>query len=267
MWAVAQGLRQPEAVSAEYVLLCDADIVHGREHLSALVAYAEDQGIELVSEMVRLRTQSLAERATVPAFVFFFAMLYPFRWVNDRSRTTAAAAGGTMLVARAALDRIDGVSRIRSALIDDVALAREIKRGGHLIWLGHAAEAVSLREYPQFRDVWNTVARTAYVQLKYSPWLLLGTVSGMLLLYVAPVVFALAGKGPTRWSGVASWTLMALLFQPRLWQHRRSWLWGLALPGIAVFFLAATVGSAVSFYKGKGGAWKGRVYNSLESKI
>ena len=260
LWAVAQGLRQPEAVDAEYVLLCDADIVHGREHVASLVAHAESEGAELVSEMVKLRTESFAERATIPAFVFFFAMLYPFRWVNDRSRTTAAAAGGTMLVARAALDRIDGVNRIRSALIDDVALAREIKRDGYPIWLGHASGAISLREYPEFRDVWNMVARTAYVQLEHSPWLLLGTVSGMLLLYAAPVAMALAGRGRTRWLGLASWATMSLLFQPTLRGHGRSWLWGPALPGIAVFYLAATVGSAARFYKGEGGAWKGRVY-------
>lgn len=262
MWAVAQGLRQPQAMAADYVLLTDADILHGPHHVAALLAQAEAYGYELVSEMVRLRTASLAERATIPAFVFFFGMLYPFAWVNDASRSLAAAAGGTMLVSRAALDRVHGVDRIRAELIDDVALAREIKRGGHAIWLGHASQASSLREYPRFRDVWDMVTRTAYVQLDHSPWLLLGTAAGMSLLYIVPVVLALRGRGQRRWLGLVSWALMAALFQPTLRRHQRSPMWGLTLPGIAMFYLAATVGSAWRFHRGRGGAWKGRFYLS-----
>jgi hopene-associated glycosyltransferase HpnB len=260
MWAVAQGLQTPEAVAADYILLTDADILHAPKHLSLLVAKAAAEHLALVSEMVRLRCSSWAERATIPAFVFFFQMLYPFRWVNRRSRSTAAAAGGTMLVARKALDSIGGVDRLRAALIDDVALAREMKAAGHSIWLGHADHAQSLRSYPQLRDVGSMIARSAYVQLRYSLLLLLGTCTGMLALYALPVVIALAAPGPARWTAAAAWALMAIAFQPTLQRYRRNPLWGLALPAIAMFYLAATCASALRFYRGHGGRWKGRAY-------
>lgn len=260
MWTVSQGLRQAEALEADYVLLTDADIVHGPSHVASLVAKAEREGLDLVSEMVRLRCEGFAERATIPAFVFFFQMLYPFRWVSDRGRGMAAAAGGTMLVSRAALDRVDGVERIRGALIDDVALAREIKRGGHGIWLGHAEEAVSERRYAGFGEMWEMIARTAYVQLGYSPWVLAGTCAGLLLVYGEPVAASVFGTGWVRWLGVAGWTMMTVAFQPTLRRYRRSPVWGVALPAIALFYLLATIGSAVRFYQGKGGSWKSRVY-------
>jgi len=259
-WAVAQGLRHPYAAEADFVLLTDADILHGRGHVASLVCKAEEGGFDLVSEMVRLRTESFAERALIPAFVFFFQMLYPFRRVGDARKRIAAAAGGTMLVSREALERVDGVSRIRSALIDDVALAREVKRGGYRIWLGHSEEAESLRAYPGFEDVWQMIARTAYVQLRYSPWLLAGTCVGMLAIYVLPVLLAVSGlRGACR-LGVTAWLLMAAAFQPTLRRYRRGSLWGVALPAISMFYLGATVASAIRFYRGRGGHWKSRTY-------
>jgi len=260
MWAVSQGLWQAESLAADYVLLTDADIVHGPGHLVSLVSRAERDQLSLVSEMVRLRCESLAERATVPAFVFFFQLLYPFRWVCDPGRTTAAAAGGTMLVSQEALRRVDGVNRISAALIDDVALAREIKRGGHRIWLGHGDQVVSERRYARFSDVWEMIARTAYVQLGYSPWVLVGTCVGMLLVYVEPVLASIFATGALRWGGAVCWIGMALAFQPTLWRYRRSPAWGLLLPVIGLFYLMATIGSAVRFYQGKGGQWKNRNY-------
>lgn len=261
LWAVSQGLRQPEALNADYVLLTDADIIHAPGHLAALTSHAELGGFGLVSEMVRLRCETFAERATIPAFVFFFQMLYPFRWVSDRRKKTAAAAGGTMLLARRALDAVEGVTRIRAALIDDVALAREVKQAGFPVWLGHAQEAISERTYPRFSDVWNMIARTAYVQLKYSPLLLLsGTCLGMLLIYALPVAATASGPGITRWLGAVAWLLMAAAFQPTLRRYRCNPLWGLALPAIALFYLAATCGSAIRFYQGRGGHWKDRSY-------
>jgi hopene-associated glycosyltransferase HpnB len=260
MWAVSQGLRQPETLAADYVLFTDADIVHGPGHLASLVSRAERDQLSLVSEMVRLRCESLAERATLPAFVFFFQLLYPFRWVCDPGRTTAAAAGGTMLVAQEALRSVDGVNRISRALIDDVALAREIKRGGHRIWLGHGEQVVSERRYAGFSDVWKMIARTAYVQLGYSPWVLIGTCVGMLLVYVEPVLASLFATGALRWAGAVCWTGMAIAFQPTLWRYRRSPAWGLLLPVIGLFYLMATMSSAVRFYQGRGGQWKNRNY-------
>jgi hopene-associated glycosyltransferase HpnB len=260
MWAVSQGLRQTETLAADYVLFTDADIVHGPGHLASLVSRAERDQLSLVSEMVRLRCESLAERATLPAFVFFFQLLYPFRWVCDPGRTTAAAAGGTMLVAQEALRRVDGVNRISRALIDDVALAREIKRGGHRIWLGHGEQVISERRYAGFSDAWKMIARTAYVQLGYSPWVLIGTCVGMLLVYVEPVLASLFATGALRWAGAVCWTGMAIAFQPALWRYRRSPAWGLLLPVIGLFYLMATVSSAVRFYQGRGGQWKNRNY-------
>jgi hopene-associated glycosyltransferase HpnB len=260
MWAVSQGLRQMETLAADYVLLTDADIVHGPGHVASLVSRAERDQLSLVSEMVRLRCESFAERATLPAFVFFFQMLYPFHWVCDPGRTTAAAAGGTMLVSQEALRKVGGVNRISTALIDDVALAREIKREGYRIWLGHGDQVVSKRRYAGFSDVWEMIARTAYVQLDYSPWVLLGTCVGMLLVYVEPVLASIFATGALRWGGVACWTGMALAFQPTLWRYRRSPAWGLLLPVIGLFYLMATIGSAVRFYQGRGGEWKNRNY-------
>ncbi len=165
-----------------------------------------------------------------------------------------------MLVSQAALRRMDGVSRIRAELIDDCALAREVKRDGYPTWLGHATQATSLREYPKFADIWQMIARTAYVQLQYSPLLLLGTVVGMLVLYAVPVALAVAAHGVSLWCGLAAWTLMAALFQPVLRRYQQSPLWGIALPVIAMYYMAATVGSAVRFYRGTGGQWKNRTY-------
>jgi hopene-associated glycosyltransferase HpnB len=257
LWAVAQGLAHADA--AALVLLTDADIVHDRRHISALVAQAERGDLDLVSEMVALNCVSAAEHALVPAFVFFFQLLYPFAWVNDPLRATAGAAGGTMLIRRRALDRIGGIDAVRGALIDDVALARAVKRGGK-IWLGHAALARSARSYPDFPDIWRMVTRTAYVQLRFSPLLLLATAIGMTLTFLVPPVAALFGHGAARWLGWLAWGAMAAAYHPTLHRYGRSFLWAPVVPLIAAFYLAATIGSAANHYLGRGVAWKGRAY-------
>jgi hopene-associated glycosyltransferase HpnB len=260
LWAVHQGLGHPAAKSADYLLLTDADIEHAPDHLPALVAKAESEGLDLVSEMVRLHCETAAERALIPAFVFFFQMLYPFAWVGDPGKRTAGAAGGTMLVRRAALERIGGVSRIRGKLIDDCALAREIKRTGGRIWLGHSEHAASMRVYALWREVWQMIARTAYEQLGNSPLYLLGCIAGMSAVFLGPPLVACFAAGLSRLAGLAAWLMMALAFQPTLRRYRRSPLWGAALPLIALFYLGATVASAVRHYTGRGGAWKERAY-------
>jgi hopene-associated glycosyltransferase HpnB len=242
------------------VLLTDADIAHDPGHVPHLVAKAEADRLDMVSEMVRLHCTTPAERALIPAFVFFFQLLYPFAWASNPVNPLAAAAGGTMLVSRAALDRAGGVDRIRRALIDDVALAREIKRHEGRIWLGHAEEARSLRIYDQPRDIWQMIARTAYVQLNCSPLLLMLTCIGLAVTYTAPPFFTVFAHGWHRIAGLLAWALMAYAFQPTLRRFRRSPLWGFALPGIALFYLAATVASAVRHYRGQGGQWKNRIY-------
>lgn len=260
LWAVHQGLASGQARSADYLLLTDADIAHAADHVSRLVAKAEADQLDLVSEMVRLNCHTPAERALVPAFVFFFQMIYPFAWVNSPRRATAGAAGGAMLVRQTALERIGGIHRIRHELIDDCALAREIKRSAGRIWLGHSETACSLRVYGGFAEIASMIARTAYVQLGRSPLMLLGCVAGMALVYLAPPLLAAGAHGAARWLGAAAWLGMGAAFQPTLRRYRQSPLWGLALPAIALFYLGATVLSALRHFAGQGGRWKSRVY-------
>jgi len=211
----------------------------------------------LNSHMVHLRCTSFAERALIPAFVFFFAMLYPFPAVNDQRRRCAAAAGGSMLIARGALDAAGGLSRIRGALIDDCALAALLKREGPIrLALGHAS--FSIRPYPGFTDIWSMVARTAYTQLGYSPWVLAGTVIGLCMTYLAPPVIALTAHGLAAALAGLAWVLMAICFLPIARYYRRSLAWGVVLPVIAAFYLSATIGSAWQHARGRGGQWKDR---------
>ena len=256
LWAVAQGL---ERADAGWVLLTDADIVHAPAHVATLMAKAEKDRLDLVSEMVALRCQTWAERALVPAFVFFFQLLFPFAWVNNPARREAAAAGGTTLVRAAALVRIGGIGAIRGHLIDDVAMAAAIKRDGR-IWLGHSGLAQSVRPYAGWRDVWAMVARTAYVQLRHSPWMLGGTVAGLALVWFAGPAMALSGHGLTRWLGLAAWIASCASLLPTLRRFGVSPVWALAMPLIAAFYMAATLGSAVQHHRGRGTVWKTRAY-------
>ncbi len=241
LWALSEGvLAAAEAAKTgnqpELYLFTDADIGHHRQNLSELVARLEEGGLDLASLMVELHCRSQAEKFMIPAFVWFFAMLRPFSWVNDPDRRTAAAAGGCVLVRRAAYERIGGYAAIHGELIDDCALAREVKRGGR-IWLGLTRKTVSLRAYPRLRQVWDMVARTAYEYLDFSPWKLLGTVLGMGLAFLAPPVLALAG-GASAWLALAAWAMMALAYAPMLSFYRVG-LWrapllaggGAAFPG------------------------------------
>ncbi len=249
----AQGMPRPFA----YFLFTDADIVYEPHTVTRLVARARSGGYVLTSLMVKLRCQSFAERMLVPAFIFFFQMLYPFAWANNPRRDTAAAAGGCMLVRGDALRQAGGMAAIRGSLIDDCALAAKLKACGP-IWIGLTDYARSIRAYPGFADIRRMVARTAYAQLKYSPLLLVGTVLGLALAYIAPVAFAVLSEGLARILGAAAWLLMAIAFQPTLRLYRVSPLWGLALPLIAATYLAFTVDSAYQHARGRGGMWKGR---------
>ncbi|MGH7069120.1 MAG: glycosyltransferase [Acetobacteraceae bacterium] len=258
LWALEQGIAAARK-EASWLLLTDADVVHAPGHLAALLAKAESGGFDLVSEMVALNCKSLAERALVPAFVFFFQLLYPFAAVNNPARRTAAAAGGTILIRVAALDRAGGVAAIRSALIDDVTLAKAVKPGGK-IWLGHTHLARSVRAYPGFGDIWRMIARTAFVQLRYSGLLLVATLLVIGFLFVLPPAFVLFGSGLARWAGLAAWLLAAALYWPSLRRYRRSPVWAPLLPLIAGFYLAATAGSANDYWRGRGQVWKDRAY-------
>lgn len=258
LWAVAQGVAA--AGSSEWLLLTDADIVHDPRHLATLLAQAERSGAALVSEMVALNCQSAAERALVPAFVYFFQLLYPFARVNDPRRRTAAAAGGTMLVRREVLERAGGIAAIRGALIDDVALAARIKPLAP-IWLGHSALARSIRPYPRAADIWRMIARSAYVQLRHSPLLLLGTLAGLVLLFVVPPVATVTGHA----AGAAAWLVMAATFLPTLRRFGLSSLRAPLLPLAALFYMAATLGSAIDHHRGRGVTWKRRAYTERQA--
>lgn len=261
LWAMAQGV-EAAGDAPDYLLFTDADIVHAPGNLRALVARAEAGGLGMASLMARLRCESWAERALIPAFVFFFQMLYPFAAVNRR-HGLGAAAGGCMLVRRDMLAASGGVAAIRGALIDDCALGAQIKRHAP-IWLGLTNRAVSIRPYPRAHDVAAMIMRSAYAQLGYSPWLLAGTILGLALLYAVPPLLAVFGDGfAPRLLGVSAWLLMAALFQPMLYFYRRSPLWGLALPLIAGFYAGCTLLSAWHHYRGKGGMWKGRAQAAL----
>jgi hopene-associated glycosyltransferase HpnB len=259
LWSHHQGIALADRLPAppRYLLLTDADIVHAPDTVLWLVAHAEAGGYALSSLMARLRCESIAERLTIPAFIFFFQMLYPFSWVNDASRRTAAAAGGCMLVRRDALGAAGGITAIHDELIDDCALAKRIKVIGN-IWIGLTERVQSIRAYPRFSDIGRMVSRSAYAQLGYSPLLLLATLAGLALIFLAPVASTIVGDGFDRILGAASWTLMAILFQPTLRFYRLSPLYGLVLPMTALIYMVFTCASAFQYAIGRGGMWKGR---------
>ncbi len=258
VWAMHQGLaRASETGAPDYLLFTDADIAHAPDNLRCLVRRAEHGRLVLVSLMAKLHCDSFAERLLVPAFVFYFAMLFPFAWANDRTRATVAAAGGCMLVRRDALMAAGGLEPIAGAIIDDCALARILKQQGPT-WLGLTNRATSLRSYPAFADIARMVARSAYAQLRYSPALLCGTVLGMLIVYAAPPLLALFAQGTARVEGALAWLLMAAAYQPILKFYRLTPVWGAAMPAIGAIYAGFTVDSAIQHWRGRGGMWKGR---------
>jgi hopene-associated glycosyltransferase HpnB len=264
LWAQQQGVEfaVTAAPPPAYLLLTDADIVYAEDAVATLVARAQAGGFALTSLMVKLRCNSFAERMLVPAFIFFFQMLYPFAWANDPRRSTAAAAGGCMLVRADALQRAGGMAAIRAALIDDCALAKALKRQGP-ISIALTERARSIRAYPAIADIRRMVSRTAYAQLNYSPLLLLGTVVGLALTYLAPVALALFAGGVAQFIGLFVWLLMAFAFRPTLRFYGRSMLWAPLLPAIAAMYMAFTVDSAYQHARGRGGMWKGRAQADL----
>jgi hopene-associated glycosyltransferase HpnB len=252
-----QGVRHAATFNPEFLWLTDADIAHSPDNLSRLVARAESGGKVLVSLMARLSCRTAAEHFLIPAFVFFFDMLFPFGAVNDPARPIAAAAGGCMLARRSALDAAGGIDGIRHNIIDDCALARVMKAEGP-IWLGLTDRAVSLRPYERLSEIRQMVSRSAYAQLDYSPLLLAATLAGLVIVYIAPVMTALFTWDVSQLAGWLAWLIMALMFQPILRFYRLSPLWGIALPVIGAFYAGFTLDSAIQYWSGKGGMWKGR---------
>ncbi|MFC9456870.1 glycosyltransferase [Streptomyces sp. NPDC059904] len=265
LWAVRHGIGLARARDPEFLLLTDADIAHEPDSLRELVAAARTGGFDLVSLMARLRVESVWERLVVPAFVYFFAQLYPFRWISTKGSRTAAAAGGCVLLSAEAADRAAIPDSIRHAVIDDVALARAVKGCGGHIWLGLADRVDSVRPYPRLGDLWRMVSRSAYAQLRHNPLLLAGTVAGLALVYLAPPVALVAGlatgHGLAVLLGGLAWLLMTATYVPMLRYYAQP-LWPAPLlPGTAFLYLLMTVDSAVQHYRGRGAAWKGRTYS------
>jgi hopene-associated glycosyltransferase HpnB len=257
LWALQQGIAAAEQEAPDYLLLTDADIVYAPGMLRTLAARAASGRYVLTSLMAKLRCESLSERAFIPAFVYFFQMLYPFDWVNDHRNRIAAAAGGCMLVRASALQRAGGIGVIRNALIDDCTLAKVMKAQGP-IWLGLTAKVRSIRVSPGLADIHTMVSRSAYAQLRYSPVLLALTLIGMGLTYWAPPLLTLFGSGAARLLGLAAWGLMTVSFWPILRFYGLSPLWAPALPAIATGYMAFTFSSAFQHMLGRGGRWKGR---------
>jgi hopene-associated glycosyltransferase HpnB len=262
IWAVKQGITHAAAGSPDYLWLTDADIVHTPDNLRALVSRAASNDLVLVSLMAKLRCEDFAERFLIPPFVFFFAMLYPFGWVNRKDNPLAAAAGGCMLVNREALERAGGIESVRHEIIDDCALARRMKKIGG-IWLGLTERAASIRRYPRISDVGRMISRSAYAELRYSPLRLVGTLIGMAFVFAAPAAIALLSTdlvgAEAGLIAATAWIAMVIALQPMLHFYRRSAFWGFALPLAGAIYAAFTLNSAIQYWRGHGGLWKGRV--------
>jgi hopene-associated glycosyltransferase HpnB len=264
IWAVQQGIATAEELQPEYLLLTDADIVHAPDTLAWLVKRAGAGRFVLTSLMAKLRCESLAERTHVPAFIYFFQMLFPFSWVSKPRASTAAAAGGCMLLHANALASAGGIASIRNALIDDCSLAEKLKKIGP-IWLGLTERSRSIRPYDTLTDVKRMISRSAYAQLHYSPLLLAATVAAMALTFIAPPLLAIFATGLPRFLGLVVWLVMTTSYIPTLRFYRLSPFWSLALPGIAALYLYYTINSAYDHMQGRGGQWKGRIHADAAS--
>ena len=263
--AMQQGVESSAAQKAEYFWFTDADIEHAPDTLRSVVQRAEKQNLDLVSLMVLAQVNSLPERLLIPPFLYFFLKLYPPNWTASRRWKTAGAAGGCILLKRAALERIGGLAAIRNEVIDDCTLARAVKRTGGGVWMGLTRKSVSRRTYSSFAEIRDLIARTAFTQLGYSGLLLAGTLLGMAVTYFLPVIFTFSAQ-PVVWRlGLAAWALMAVTYLPTVRFYRMSPLWAATLPVAAVFYTYATWLSAVRYWLGRGGQWKGRAQAPAKS--
>lgn len=259
LWAVSQGVDHALALSPDYLLLTDADIQHAPGSIAGLLAIAEAGKYDLASYMVKLACVTTAEKALIPAFVFFFLKLYPPAWIASAAHSTAGAAGGCILIRTAALNKIGGIAAIRNKVIDDCALARAVKSSGGRVWLGLTDSAESTRSYQNFAEIGRMISRTAFNQLHHSTLLLAGTVLGLFFTYLLPLLLLLTGRPVPITFGLAAWLLMSRSYLPIVRFYRRSALWSLLLPLMAAFYAGATLYSAVLYWQGRGGEWKGRV--------
>jgi len=258
LWAVQQGVEQAARIDPDFLLLTDADIHHGRSSVATLVAIAESGNYDLASFMVKLHCRSFAEKLLIPAFVFFFFMLYPPEWIGDIRRKVAGAAGGCMMIRPQALQKAGGMASIRGQIIDDCALAKAVKASGGRVWLGVTPDTMSTREYVSFGEIERMISRTAFNQLRHSATLLIASIAGLAIAYLLPLALLLSGNTMLVALGALCWLLMAIAYAPMVRFYGLSAAWALTLPAPASFYMIATVHSAVKFWSGRGGEWKGR---------
>ena len=267
LWSMQQGIERARAMNPTWLLLADADVVHGPETVANLNLIASQGPYDLVSFMVKLHCESLPERLLIPAFVYFFFMLYPPAWIRDNRRSTAGAAGGCMLVRAETLKRAGGLESIRGAVIDDCSLARLLKQHGGRLWLGLTDQSQSLRRYETFSHIEHMISRTAFNQLKHSALLLLGTIAGMVITYLAPPLLLLTRSKLTIFMGAAAWAAMTITYSTMVRYYRLNSAWALTLPLAALFYLGATIHSALNYWTGRGGHWKGRFQDIQDRDI
>lgn len=265
LWSMHQGIDYARAFNPAWLMLTDADVLHGPETAANLGLIASQGQFDLVSFMVKLHCESIPEKLLIPTFVYFFFMLYPPAWIRDPRRSTAGGAGGCMLVRAESLDRAGGLEAIRSAVIDDCALAGLLKRHGGKLWLGLTDQSQSLRRYETFSHIEHMISRTAFNQLKHSSLLLLGTIVGMVITFLAPLLLLLTGSRPAIFMGAAAWAAMTGTYLNMVRYYRLNPAWALALPLAALFYLGATIHSAIKYWNGSGGEWKGRIQDSQSS--
>jgi len=258
LWAVSQGIAAARDFAPDFLLLSDADIVHSPATVPSLHDIAERRGYDLVSFMVKLHCRGLAEKLLIPAFVFFFFKLYPPAWISDSRRATAGAAGGCLLIRPQALARAGGMEAIHGEVIDDCALARAVKRSGGKLWLGLTDASVSIRPYGSFAEIGRMISRTAFNQLHHSTLVLLGAVIGLAVTYLLFPALLFSRHLAPICLGAVAWALMSVAYLPMVRFYRLHPLWALTLPLAALFYMGATIHSAIKFWLGRGGEWKGR---------
>jgi len=258
LWALNCGIQEARIYQPEFFWFTDADIVHAPDTLIRLVSRAERDQLDLTSLMVLLQAQTFAEKLIIPPFLYFFLMLYPPRWIANPKSRTAGAAGGSILLRALALERIGGIASIQNEVIDDCSLARAVKRGGGRIWMGLTRASVSLRRYSSLSELQDMIARTAFTQLNYSPLRLAGTLLSLLLTFMVPVALASSSVATVWLPALLAWCLMSASFLPTVVFYRLSPIWSPFLPVAALFYSYATLLSAVRYWLGRGGQWKGR---------
>jgi hopene-associated glycosyltransferase HpnB len=258
VWALAQGVAQ---VQTPLALLLDADIALGPGAVGALRAQMQTGGYEFASVMASLRMSAFWEKLLAPSFIYFFKLLYPFPLARSKNPRFFSAAGGCIMLETRALAAIGGLETIRGELIDDCALAREVKRAGFRTWIGQSRAVDSIREYQGLREIWNMVSRSAFTQLRYSPLILLGVTAAIVLMFFIPVAALIVGPGVSRWLGAAAWILMAASYLPTLRFYSLSPFWAASMPLIGAMYLGMTWSSAYRYWRGARSTWKGRVYS------